>query len=391
VNVLWIPHTSWATPQRAHTFCRELVKHHTVHVTDWVADFRSPGDYLSRQYLRNFLYRRSQDAAIVVHGIPRISPALFVPALRRLNAAVFARYLRRIIAAERIDVVVGTFVAPPPEAPRLVFDVFDDNVGYWQTYGPVKGYAADIATTEAAYLRRADAVVAVSSVLADHLVEAGYDGPLAIIPNGVRLGDFDQEPSPTLRQELGLRGRVIGLIGNHNRLYELEKVLDVAERLSGADLTFLIVGRGAAVEPARKLAQQKRLSNVRFVGFVPPARVTAYFALVDVGLCPYKQTASAHASCPMRLMSYLAAGSSVVCTDLEEVRRMRFPNVVLVGDSPEEMTRGIVEVLGRPRQRPAILREYDVDTLVDRYERVLLGEMDGLAGERPVGLWSPRA
>ncbi|MGH2356355.1 MAG: glycosyltransferase [Chloroflexota bacterium] len=376
MRILWIPHTGWAIPQRAHHFCRELARRHEVHVTDWVADFTSPAAYLSRRYLRNFLYRRSRDGEIVVHGIPRISPALFFPALRRLNAALFARHLRRIVAGERIDAVVGTFVAPPVEAPRLVFDVFDDNVGLWRAHGRMQGYAAEIAATEAAYLERADAVVVVSRVLADRLRAAGCQKPLTLIPNGVRLSDFSgagSDAGQALRRELGLRGPVIGLIGNHDRWDELARVLDVARIHAALPATFLIVGRGAAVQRAQHEAARAGLSNVRFAGFVPPERVAPYFAAVDVGLCPYTKSAGADAQCPMRLLAYSAAGSAVVCTELEEVKRMRLPNVVLVGDRPEQLAAGVVEALRLPRQRPAEMQHYDIEALARRYEQVLAG------------------
>src|SRR5262245_60821522 len=115
MNILWIPHTAWHIPQRAHLFCRALAERHEVHVTDWVADFASPGDYLTRRYLRNFLYRCYQDGNVIVHGVPRISPAIFVPALRRVNTAIFSRLVAYIIKRYHIDVVVGTFLLPPPK------------------------------------------------------------------------------------------------------------------------------------------------------------------------------------------------------------------------------------------------------------------------------------
>src|SRR4030067_1390326 len=116
MKILWIPHASWHNPQRAHLFCRALSERHEVHVTDWVADFTSIRDYISRRYLRNFTYRRYKDGQITVHGIPRISPALYLRSLRQFNSLVYSHYLRRIIEKFSIDVVVGTFVAPPPNA-----------------------------------------------------------------------------------------------------------------------------------------------------------------------------------------------------------------------------------------------------------------------------------
>jgi hypothetical protein len=146
-------------------FCRALAERHDVHVTDWIADFTSLRDFVSVRYLRNFMYRKWRDGNITVHRIPRFSPALYVPALRRFNTAIFSQITRRIIEHNNIDVVVGTFLLPPPKAPRVIFDLFDDNVAYWHSFGRVPGYADEIARTESIYLQKADAVVAASSVL----------------------------------------------------------------------------------------------------------------------------------------------------------------------------------------------------------------------------------
>lgn len=82
MKILWIPHTGWHIPQRAHLFCRPLSERHEVHVTDWQADFFSLRDYLSTRYLQNFIYRKYKDGVITVHSIPRISWALYFSALR---------------------------------------------------------------------------------------------------------------------------------------------------------------------------------------------------------------------------------------------------------------------------------------------------------------------
>jgi hypothetical protein len=128
MKTLWIPHEAWHIPQRVHLFCRALAERHEVHVTDWVADFARLWDCCSRRYLRNFTYRRPRDGKILVHGIPRISPALYVWALRGYNTRVFSNLVDPIFQQWDIDVVVGTFAALPPQAPRLVFDLFHDNV-----------------------------------------------------------------------------------------------------------------------------------------------------------------------------------------------------------------------------------------------------------------------
>jgi glycosyltransferase involved in cell wall biosynthesis len=373
MKILWIPHTGWHIPQRAHIFCRALAERHEVHVTDWVADFASPRDYFSLRYVRNFAYRCYRDGRIVVHGIPRISPALFSTTLRRLNTIIFARLVRDLIERHRIDVVVGTFVVPPPKAPRLIFDLFDENVVIWRSRAHTLGYADEIEQAEAAYLKDADAVVAVSSVLADKARGLGARGPVYHIPNGVDLQRFAAVNRVAARARLNTHGALVGSVGNHDNAAELDKILDAAKLLGDTKLTFLIAGRGAAVARARSRAHSEGLSNVVVQGYMAPDEAVETISALDVGMCSYARTTMDDARSPMRLLMYAAAGVPTVCTDLEEVRRMNFPNVVRVADDAQSFADGIRCALQRPHISPPDIQDYDLHRIVNHYEAVLKG------------------
>lgn len=370
MNILWIPHTGWHIPQRAHLFCRALSQRHTVHVTDWVADFASPRDYLSWRYLRNFTYRQSQDGAITVHGIPRISPALFFPQLRQINTAIFMQHLNRIIKTHHIDVVVGSFLTPPPDAPAIVLDVFDDNVALWESYGRVKAYGQEILNNEMAYIKRADAVVVVSSVLKDKIAAHQPAGPIYHIPNGVNIAQYDGLNGQ--HKTYTVPGKLVGAVGNQDKSVELDKMLDAAKALADDNITLLIAGRGTAIPAARERAERENITNVIFEGFIPPDEVAKVISQLDVGLCPYMKTPGADSQSPMRLLLYTAAGIPVVSTNLEEVIRMQFPNVVLVEDDTPSLIQGIRQAVQLPRERPQAIYSYDIDALVEKYEDVLL-------------------
>jgi glycosyltransferase involved in cell wall biosynthesis len=373
MKILWIPHTGWHIPQRAHLFCKALAEKHDVHVTDWVADFASLKDYFSFKYLQNFTYRKYFDGKITVHGIPRISPAIYSAGLRRINTNIFSWYVNKIIEKFEIDVVVGTFVVPPPRAPRLVFDLFDENVLYWRSFGPNPTYADEIEQTEIEYILKADAVVAASSVLADKARILNPQGAVHLISNGVDLRKFDNANGAGIRQKLGLSGKIVGAVGNHDQKYELDKILDAERIFENGDVTFLIAGRGAAVHAAKKRAKQEGAQNVIFTGFIPLTEVAHWISALDVGICSYAKSPMDDARSPMRLLMYLAAGIPVVCTDLEEVRRIGFPNVVLVEDDAESLVMGIQKALNLPKSRSLEIEAFDLNRLVDQYEAVLKG------------------
>jgi hypothetical protein len=372
MKILWIPHAAWRISQRAHPFCRALSERHEVHVTDWAADFYSWRDYLSIRYPRSFFYRRFREGQITIHGVPHISPALFFPLIRRWNLRVFSFVVDRIIRKYRIDVVVGTFVVNPPKAPRLIFDLYDDNVAYWREYGPVKEYVGEIESVERAYLLKADAVVSASSVMAEK-AKAISSRPIHLIPNAVDLKLFQETDNSAQRAQWGAPGFLVGVLGNFDKPDELQLVLDTADILRGEDFSFIIAGRGSTIPKAKFQAAKRGLSRIHFVGEIPLQNAAGVVSAFDAGLCPYRKNAFSDACSPMRLLLYTAAGLPTVCTDLTEVRRMNFPNVMSAEDHPESLAECIRRIRNMPRSRPSIIADYDLPRLAEAYERVLRG------------------
>ncbi len=377
MNILWIPHTGWHIPQRAHLFCRALAERHTVHVTDWVADFARPADFLSRRYLRNFFYRRYQDGRITVHGVPRLAPALFSPTLRRLNARLFEKLVARLIAQYRIDVVVGTFVCPPPRAPRLILDLFDDNAAYWRDYTTRLDYAQEIEETEEAYLDKADAIVTVSSVLQERAMiwrQHKKSSAVYLIPNGIDLTRYRHADGARIRHQMALEGKkVIGFISALGKFSGLPRLLEALATVNQPDIFLLVVGSGEQLTFGKDWVRKRAVDNVCFTGRVPLAQIHDYYAALDIGIIPFDKTPFTDAACPIKLLEYSAAGLPVVCTNLEEVRRMGFPNVILVADEPRSLAEGIERALTLPRQVPPQIEAYDIQRLTARYEAVLRG------------------
>lgn len=374
LKILWIPHTAWRNQQRARPFCLTLSSRgHEVHVTNWVADFQKPRDYLSRRYLRNFKYRVWVENGVTVHHIPRVSPALYSAILRRINDSLFSRYVASIVAHHGIEAVVSTGIGSPPEVGDLIFDLYDDNPEYWLTYGGRnKSLAQEIAARERAHIAKARGIAAASPVLFDRARLRAPDKRVELIPNGVDLERFRKADGTMIRKALGLREKVIGLVGRLDREAEIHKLIEAAERLKNRDFTYLIVGGGYAEDTLRREVRERQLDQFVFTGSVPPAEVIPYFAAVDVGLCPYPKTPADDARCPIRLLEYSAVGCPVVCTNLQSVRRMGLDNVVLVEDGAEALAEGIIEACSMPRRVPRQMERYDITLLADQYEALIL-------------------
>ncbi|MDI6641733.1 MAG: glycosyltransferase, partial [Elusimicrobiota bacterium] len=102
-----------------------------------------------------------------------------------------------------------------------------------------------------------------------------------------------------------------------------------------------------------------------------PSDVPDYFKAVDVGLLPFDKKGFTDSACPIKLLEYTAAGKPVVSTDLEEVKRMDFSNVILVKDNPESLAEGIKKALNSKVEIPKKIENYDINKLAKEYEKVL--------------------
>jgi hypothetical protein len=58
---------------------------------------------------------------------------------------------------------------------------------------------------------------------------------------------------------------------------------------------------------------------------------------------------------------------------LEEVRRMNFPNVVLVSHNGRSLAEGIMTALNMERKQPPQIHNYDINLLARKYEEILEG------------------
>ena len=165
--------------------------------------------------------------------------------------------------------------------------------------------------TEREVLASADAVLAVTDVLRDRLVECGAAADRTeVIGNAAvpdRYGDSARDAGRELRARLGLdAGRfVVGFIGFAREWHRLDLAVEqlVREDLAGVDL--VLVGDGPALPEVRARAAQLGVdARVHTIGAVGGDRVPGCVMAFDAALIP---AINSYAS-PLKLFDSLAAG-----------------------------------------------------------------------------------
>jgi glycosyltransferase involved in cell wall biosynthesis len=138
-------------------------------------------------------------------------------------------------------------------------------------------------------LAQADAVVAVSERIADHVERAlKSSGHIDVIHNWAD-GEAVRPVDPVhnqLREEWGLRDAfVVGYSGNLGRVHEFDTMLGAAALLrDDPRVRFVIIGRGPRHADVRARVSAERLANVSFQDHQPRDRLGESLSVPDVHL-----------------------------------------------------------------------------------------------------------
>ncbi|MBK1657566.1 glycosyltransferase family 4 protein [Paracraurococcus ruber] len=172
--------------------------------------------------------------------------------------------------------------------------------------------------TEAFVWRRADRVLPVTEVLADHVAAAGVARErISVIPNGIHPEEFATPSPPPTEPKAEL---VLGFVGFVRDWHGLDAVVRAIAAWQGTPrLSLLVVGEGPARPGLEALAAELGIADrVRFTGLAPREAVPGLVAGFDIALQP---AAVAYAS-PLKVFEYMAAGRAIVAPDQPNLREV---------------------------------------------------------------------
>jgi glycosyltransferase involved in cell wall biosynthesis len=235
-----------------------------------------------------------------------------------------ARLAARLIASQQFDLVfaqepflsgtAGVRVAKRFDLP-LVIGAFSDEVGNpgWKREKLLHRFVLDpIGRRNYA---RADAIRADSRDVANRLRSLGF--PQAqfvpfLITNASVIARPDPEAANVRRTLLdGSEGPLLLTVARLEPVKDIPMMLDafalVRERMPGAVLA--VVGDGRVRDELHAYAQSKNIANVRWLGWLKPPELPAYYQASDVFLL-----SSRHESSARVLSESMLAGTPVVTT-----------------------------------------------------------------------------
>lgn len=204
------------------------------------------------------------------------------------------------------------------------------------------------ARQEIAAMQAADAVVALSDLSKQHMVQAGVDErKIRVIPNAVdaSLVGIEYDKS-SIRAELCLPPG--NLVGSVTSVVEYEGLDDLIRTLVlDTELRILIVGEGEARPKLEQLATELNVADrVTFAGRKPNDEIWKWYAALDVFVMPRKDRAVCRSVTPVKGLSAQALGVPLVVSDLPALREITggFAEYVAPED-PKSLLDGIRNVI----------------------------------------------
>jgi colanic acid biosynthesis glycosyl transferase WcaI len=236
--------------------------------------------------------------------------------------------------------------------------------------------------------RGADLTVTIGPAMAAHLVKTGApEGKIAVIPNWIDTDALRPVPRATnaLAAELGVGDRFVVLYsGNAGRAHPFDTVLGAMERLKDdGGVEFLFIGGGPGLAELRRDAATRRITNARFLDYLPRERIVESHSLAAACLVT-ESTDVAGLLFPSKSIGIIACARPLlfVGDDASEVaalvRTADCGRVLAHGDAD-----GLVREINRLRTQPdeaarlgangrrAAVRQFDARVCLPAWERTL--------------------
>ena len=225
---------------------------------------------------------------------------------------------------------------------RVVYDMDsllgDSLVSKWRLLRPAE---RALRAMERAVIRRADAVFAVCSDLAQHVSVDAPGVPVFLIEDVALPSQQLCSGAEPLRELLDIHGPLALYVGNLQRYQGIEQIVRAMAQLPEAlDLTLVLIG-GAEEDVARMRALVRELDlqeRVYLLGPRPLAQLTEFLAQADILVSPRLRGSNT----PMKVYSYMSSGRALLATRiLSHTQVLDDDCALLVEPNPQALAQGL--------------------------------------------------
>ena len=198
-----------------------------------------------------------------------------------------------------------------------------------------------------------------------------------ILPNSIDLAHFSPgQKSKSLLERYGLGGRVVlmtlGRLSASEQYKGIDEVIEILPDLVNItpDLTYLIVGDGSDKSRIEKKVELLQLQgHVVFAGFIPESEKVEHYRLADAFVMPGRGEGFG-----IVYLEAMACGIPVVASKVDgsrEAVRDGMLGTLVDPCDPDEIKKGVLEALRRPKGVPHGLDYFSYDNFKRRCHHII--------------------
>ncbi|WP_160295196.1 glycosyltransferase [Geobacter sp. OR-1] len=197
----------------------------------------------------------------------------------------------------------------------------------------------ELAHKHALLVNKANIVFATAAKLREDILWTSPEKPVVVVSNGVDGNFFAERCCKKIRFPV-VSGKVVGYVGAVRDWIDIDLLAETARMMS--HITFVIVG---PIEIKCQDIIKSCPDNIVFVGEQPYDDVPAWIARFDVALIPFRNSAIAEATNPVKLYEYFQLGKPVVATPMRELSQYCDDGLLYFADNAKGFAEAITLAL----------------------------------------------
>ena len=210
--------------------------------------------------------------------------------------------------------------------------------------------------------KRSDHIVVVTHAFKTFLIK-NWNVPaekISVVENGVETDLFAPQPNAlSKKRELGAEGKfLVCYVGTMGLAHGLETLIQAAEILqsSNPQVQFQLVGEGADKERIEKLAHNRGLTNMTFLGQQPRETIPLFISASDACLVMLKKTDLFKTVIPTKMLEFMACARPVILAVDGQAREIMEAGQAGIYVEPEDV-RQLVEAVQQLAANPQLGRD----------------------------------
>lgn len=324
MNIILIPYLPSAV--RAYPMAKYFVKAgNNTHMILWDMPYPVTLDNTWKNIKKSWRYEQYTKEGVIIHKIRRL-PFFFPP----INKWLFKNQIRVIFKKFNVDIIISeTYfneTEPPLELP-ILYDISDDHEAFPEIYGSSIYKLAckilKVKKTINSQIKNSIAVIAVSENLVIYAKKI-RKGKIYKVTNGVEGWVINEKH---------LVGEKHSLVyaTNFGKWSEVYSLLYAIKKLKSEypDIKLVLIGDGPEIPGAKETVKKLKLKeNVNFLGRLNDRKkLFEEINKFEVCLNISEKNRFRDSASPMKVFEYSALGKKIVSTNLNEVKKLNFPNI----------------------------------------------------------------